>query len=110
MPISLQICSIAFFGVQAALFKISELYDLNPWRNNLSKLATYDSILQRPHSALQCIVANKLVELLVTQNEDDADNKGSENTRRLHSYLIFATTATTSSGVHFFKDSAFLLH
>ena len=56
------------------------------------------------------IFANKLVELLVKQNEDHADNKGSENTRRLHSYLIFATTATTSSGVHFFKDSAFLLH
>ena len=32
--------------------KILELCDQNPWRNNLSKLGTFDSILQRPHSAL----------------------------------------------------------
>ena len=34
--------------------KILELCDQNPWRNNLSKLGTFDSILQRPHSALDC--------------------------------------------------------
>ena len=32
--------------------KILELCDQNPWRNNLSKLGTFDSILQRPHSAI----------------------------------------------------------
>ena len=32
--------------------KILELYDKNQWRNNQSKLATFDPILQRPHSAL----------------------------------------------------------
>ena len=31
---------------------ILELYDKNPWTNNKSKLATFDPILQRPHSAL----------------------------------------------------------
>ena len=31
---------------------ILELLDQNPWRNNLSKLGTFDFILQRPHSAL----------------------------------------------------------
>ena len=29
-----------------------EVSDQNPWRNNLSKLATFDLILQRPHNAL----------------------------------------------------------
>ena len=43
---------IDFWGVQAALFNILELYDQNPWRNNLSKLTTFDPILQRPHSAI----------------------------------------------------------
>ena len=43
-----------FFLVLAhfALFNILELYDQNPWRNNWSKLATFDPILQRPHSAM----------------------------------------------------------
>ena len=44
--------SVDFWGVEAALLKILELYDQNPWRNDLSKLATFDSDLQRPHSAL----------------------------------------------------------
>ena len=39
-------------GVEGAMCKILELYDQNPWRNNLPKLATFDPILQRPHSAL----------------------------------------------------------
>ena len=34
------------------MFKILVLYDKNPWRNNQSKLTTFDLILQRPHSAL----------------------------------------------------------
>ena len=32
--------------------KILELYDQNPWTNNQSKLATFEPILQRPHSAM----------------------------------------------------------
>ena len=32
--------------------KILELCDQNPWRNDLSKWGTFDSILQRPHSAV----------------------------------------------------------
>ena len=34
------------------MFKILVLYDKNPWRNNQSKLTTFDLILQRPHSAM----------------------------------------------------------
>ena len=40
------------WGVEGAMCKILELYDQNPWRNNFPKLATFDHILQRPHSAL----------------------------------------------------------
>ena len=40
------------WGVEGAMCNILELLDQNPWRNNLSKLGTFDSILQRPHSAL----------------------------------------------------------
>ena len=32
--------------------QILELLDQNPWRNNLSKLATFNSIFQLTHSAL----------------------------------------------------------
>ena len=32
---------------------ILELCDQIPWRNNLSKLGTFDFILQRPHSAME---------------------------------------------------------
>ena len=39
-------------GVEGAMCKILELYDQNPWRNNLSKLLTFDPILQWPYSAL----------------------------------------------------------
>ena len=35
--------------------KILELYGKNPWRNNLSKLATLDSIFQLNHSAMDLI-------------------------------------------------------
>ena len=40
------------WGVEGAVCQILELYDQNPWRNYWSKLATFDLILQRPHSAL----------------------------------------------------------
>ena len=40
------------WGVEGAMCKILELCDQNPRRNNWSKLGTFDSILQRPHSAL----------------------------------------------------------
>ena len=40
------------WGVERAMCKILELYDQNPWRNNFPKLATFDPILQQPHSAL----------------------------------------------------------
>ena len=40
------------WGVEGAMCNILELLDQNPWRNNLSKLGTFDSILQRPHSAM----------------------------------------------------------
>ena len=33
--------------------KILELFDKNLWRNDQSKLSTFDPILQRPHSAYQ---------------------------------------------------------
>ena len=45
-------CSLGIWGVEGAVCKILELCDQNPWRNNLSKLATFDPISQRPHSAL----------------------------------------------------------
>ena len=40
------------WGVEGAMCKILELCDQNPRRNNWSKLGTFDSILQRPHSAM----------------------------------------------------------
>ena len=40
------------WGVEGAICNILELLDQNPWRNNLLKLGTFDSILQRPHSAM----------------------------------------------------------
>ena len=43
-------------GVEGTVWKILELYDQNPWRNNLPKLATFDPNLQRPHSALVTFV------------------------------------------------------
>ena len=33
-------------------FEHLELFDQNTWINNLSKLATFNPILQRPHSAM----------------------------------------------------------
>ena len=40
------------WGVKGAMCKKFELLDQYPQRNNLSKLATFDPILQRPHSAM----------------------------------------------------------
>ena len=42
------------------MFKILVLYDKNPWRNNQSKLTTFDLILQRPHSGLYPFVIYNL--------------------------------------------------
>ena len=41
-----------FWGVKTALCKISQILDENQWRNNLSKLTTFDPIFQLNHSAL----------------------------------------------------------
>ena len=43
------------WGVQGAMCQVLELLDQNPWRNNLSKLATFESILQRPHIAMSVL-------------------------------------------------------
>ena len=43
---------LGYLGVEGSMCKILELYDQNPWRNNLSKLLTFDPILQWPYSAL----------------------------------------------------------
>ena len=40
------------WGVEGAMCKFLEFLDQHPQRNNLSKLATFDPILQRPHSAV----------------------------------------------------------
>ena len=40
------------WGVKGAMWKISEFWDQNWQRNNLSKLATFDPISQLPHSAM----------------------------------------------------------
>ena len=43
------------WGVEGAMCQILELLDQNLWRNNLSKLATFNSIFQLSHSALICL-------------------------------------------------------
>ena len=40
------------WGVEGAMCKFLEFLDQHPQRNNLSKSATSDPILQRPHSAM----------------------------------------------------------
>ena len=40
------------WGVEGAVCKILELWGQHPRRNNLSKSATFQPILQRPHSAM----------------------------------------------------------
>ena len=41
------------WGVEGAMCKFLEFLDQHPQRNDLSKLATFESILQRPHSAME---------------------------------------------------------
>ena len=58
--------------------KILELYDQNSWRNILSKLATFDPILQRPHSALVHLADSALPSSLslISKNLQNQEMKG----------------------------------
>ena len=48
------------WGVEGAMCKHLEFLDQHPQRNDLSKLATFDPILQRPHSALVKVKTSKV--------------------------------------------------
>ena len=47
--------SVDFWGVEAALLKILELYDQNPWRNDLSKWPLLTLFYSGPNSALDAL-------------------------------------------------------
>ena len=66
------------WGVEGDMCKILELYDQNSWRNILSKLATFDPILQRPHSALVHLADSALPSSLslISKNLQNQEMKG----------------------------------
>ena len=64
--------------------KFLEFLDQHPQRNNLSKLATFDPILQRPHSALDDKDKNEVED--EKKGDEDAINENWNDCVKIFSF------------------------